>query len=133
ATSLAISNRGTRPVSVEVVGVDPDGNVVFDPDPAALTVEANSASFVKVKLRAAHPFRKGVPQTRPLLVPLTEAGAPTAALVVAVPGREGRLVRAPACRPHRAPAAQRRPSTAGCSSPVRARPPTRCRRGRRCR
>jgi hypothetical protein len=81
-TSLALSNRGTRPVSVEVVGVDPDGNVLFDPEPSALTVEANSASFVKLKVRAAHPFRKGFPQTRQFVVHVTESGAP-APLVVA--------------------------------------------------
>jgi hypothetical protein len=79
---LALSNRGTRPVSVEVAGVDPDGNVLFDPDPSALTVDANSASFVKLKVKAAHPFRKGFPQTRQFVVHVTEAGA-TAPLVVA--------------------------------------------------
>jgi hypothetical protein len=83
ATSLAISNRGTRPVSVEIAGIDPDANVIFDPDPAALTVEPNSAAYVKVKLRAAHPFRKGFPQTRQFMVQVTEAGGPPAPLAVA--------------------------------------------------
>jgi hypothetical protein len=83
-TSLAISNRGTRPVTVEVVGVDPDANVIFDPDPASLTVDPDSAAYVKVKLRAAHPFRKGFPQTRQFVVHVTESGsAPAAPLAVA--------------------------------------------------
>ena len=74
-TTLAISNRGTRAIAAELNGVDPDGNVLFTFDPSPAPVEPDSATFVKVKLRAAHPFRKGFPQTRNFTVVVTEAGA----------------------------------------------------------
>jgi hypothetical protein len=80
---LAIDNRGTRPVSVTVAGSDPDANVLFDVEPPALEVPANSAAFVKVKLRAAHPFRKGTSLTRMFNVVVTEAGGPAQPLAVA--------------------------------------------------
>jgi hypothetical protein len=83
ATTLAVSNRGTRAVTVEITGVEPDGNVKFDIDPLSLTVEPDSASFVKIGLRAVHPFRKGFPLTRQFQVHVTEAGAPAPMAVAA--------------------------------------------------
>ena len=80
---LAIDNRGTRPVAVTVTGSDPDGNLLFAVDPPSLDVPANGASFVKVKLRAAHPFRKGVSLTRMFNVVVTEAGGSQQPLAVA--------------------------------------------------
>jgi hypothetical protein len=80
---LAIDNRGTRPVSVTVAGVDPDANLLFAVEPPALEVPANSAAFVKVKLRAAHPFRKGTSLTRMFNVVVTEAGGAQQPLAVA--------------------------------------------------
>jgi hypothetical protein len=72
---LAIDNRGTRPVSVTVAGLEQEGNLLFSIDPPALEVPANSATFVKVRLRAAHPFRKGTSLTRMFQVVVTDATA----------------------------------------------------------
>lgn len=80
---LAIDNRGTRPVSVTVAGVDPDANLLIAVEPPALEVPANSAAFVKVKLRAAHPFRKGTSLTRMFNVVVTDAGGAEQPLAVA--------------------------------------------------
>jgi hypothetical protein len=72
---LAIDNRGTRPVSVSLAATDPDANLVFAFEPPALEVPANSAAFVKVKLRAAHPFRKGTSLTRMFDVVVSDASS----------------------------------------------------------
>lgn len=71
---LAIDNRGTRAVSVTVAGSDLEGNLLFSVDPPAVEVPANGATFVKVRLRAAHPFRKGPSLTRMFNVVVSEAG-----------------------------------------------------------
>lgn len=75
---LAIDNRGTRAVSVEVAGSDADGHLQVVCDPATVTVPPNSAAFVKVKLRAVHPFRKGPSQTRMFEVVVSEGASPLA-------------------------------------------------------
>ena len=80
---LAIDNRGTRPVAVTVEGSDPDGNLLFSVDPPATEVPANGAVFVKVKLRAAHPFRKGTALTRMFNVVVSEPGGTGQPLAVA--------------------------------------------------
>jgi len=80
---LAVDNRGTRAVAVEVAGVDPDANLLFAVEPPALEVPPNSAAFVKVRLRAAHPFRKGTSLTRMFNVVVTEAGGAEQPLAVA--------------------------------------------------
>ena len=72
---LAIDNRVTKPVSVSVAGVDPDGNQLFAVEPPTIDVPANSAAFVKVKVRAAKTFRKGTSLTRQFQVVTSEAGA----------------------------------------------------------
>ena len=71
---LAIDNRGTQPVSVTVAGVDPDGNVLFSIDPPTVDVPANSAAFVKVRVRAAKTFRKGTSLTRQFEVVASDPG-----------------------------------------------------------
>jgi hypothetical protein len=71
---LAIDNRGTQPVSVSVAGVDPDANLLFAVEPPTVDVPANSAAFVKVKVRAAKPFRKGTSLTRQFEVVASDAG-----------------------------------------------------------
>jgi hypothetical protein len=75
---LAINNRGTRPIQATVVVTDPDQNLAFAPEPPSLTVEPNSASFVKLKVRATKPFRKGPAQTRMFNVVVEENGQPLA-------------------------------------------------------
>ena len=75
---LAVDNRGTRPVSVSVSASDQDGSLLFSVDPPALVVEANSVAFVKVRLRAAHPFRKGMSMTRMFNVVVSEGEQPLA-------------------------------------------------------
>lgn len=80
---LAIDNRGTRPVAVEIAGVDADANLLFSVEPPAVEVPANGAVFVKVELRAAHPFRKGPSLTRMFDVVVTEAGGSQQPLAVA--------------------------------------------------
>jgi hypothetical protein len=80
---LAIDNRGTRAVTVNVEGVDPDANVLFAVEPPTLEVPANSAAFVKVRLRAAHPFRKGTSLTRMFTVAVHDAAGAEQPLAVA--------------------------------------------------
>lgn len=75
---LAIDNLGTRPVTVEVAGTSADGELQIVCDPPSVTVEPNSATFVKVRLRAVRPFRKGPPQTRMFEVVVSEGAAPVA-------------------------------------------------------
>ena len=73
---LAIDNQGTRPVAVEVTAADVDGHLAIECDPPSLTVEPGSASFVKVRLRAVRPFRKGPSLTRPFQVVVSEGAVP---------------------------------------------------------
>lgn len=80
---LAIDNRGTQPVSVRLGATDPDANLVFAFEPPALEVPANSAAFVKVKLRAAHPFRKGTSLTRMFSVVVSDASGSADPIAVA--------------------------------------------------
>ena len=75
---LAIDNRGTRAVTVSVAASDPNGDLTIECDPPTLTVEPNSASFVKVRLRAVKPFRKGPSLTRMFEVVVSEGSVPVA-------------------------------------------------------
>ena len=75
---LAVDNRGTRPVTVEVAGSDVGGELQIVCDPPTVTVEPDSAAFVKVRLRAVRPFRKGPAQTRMFEVVVSEGSSPVA-------------------------------------------------------
>lgn len=70
---LALDNRGTRSVAVTLAALEPEGNLLFSFDPPSLELPPNSASFVKVRLRAARPFRKGTALTRMFQVVVTDA------------------------------------------------------------
>ncbi len=76
--SLAISNTGTRAMRATIAASDPDRNLAFAVEPAEVTAEPDSASFVKVKVRPTKPFRRGAPQTRMFEVTVEEAGQPVA-------------------------------------------------------
>ena len=76
--SLAIDNRGTRPVTVQLGASDVGGELQIVCDPPSLTVEPDSAAFVKVRMRAVHPFRKGPSQTRMFEVVVSEGELPVA-------------------------------------------------------
>ena len=76
--SLSIDNRGTRSVTVDVAGSDAGGELAIACDPPSVTVPANSAAFVKVRLRAVRPFRKGPAQTRMFEVVVSEDTVPVA-------------------------------------------------------
>ena len=75
---LAIDNRGTRPVTLQIAGSDMAGELQIASDPPSVTVEPDSAAFVKVRLRAVHPFRKGPSQTRMFEVVVSEGELPVA-------------------------------------------------------
>ena len=77
-TQLAIDNLGTRAVTVDVAGTDAAGELQITCDPPSVTVEPNSAAFVKVRLRAVHPFRKGPSQSRMFEVVVSEGSATVA-------------------------------------------------------
>lgn len=70
---LALDNRGTRSVAVTLSALEPEGNLLFSFDPPSLELAPNSASFVKVRLRAARPFRSGTALTRMFQVVVTAA------------------------------------------------------------
>ena len=75
---LAIDNSGTRAVGVTVAATDVDGHLQIECDPPSLTVDGNSAAFVKVRVKAVHPFRKGPSLTRMFEVVVSDGTAPVA-------------------------------------------------------
>jgi hypothetical protein len=69
---LAIDNNGNRPVSAEVVAVDPENQLQIKVDPPTLQAEPGTTTLVKTRVKPNKRFLKGAPQTHPfqlLVVP----------------------------------------------------------------
>lgn len=84
--SLAVDNRGNQPVVLSLAGKDPDGALDFRFSPQTLTVEPNSASFAKVRVRNVERLWRGASRTRSFSVVATLASAAAPAGGRAAPG-----------------------------------------------
>jgi uncharacterized protein (DUF2147 family) len=69
---LAVDNNGNRPLSAEVVAVDPENELQIRVDPPTLLAEPGTTTLVRTRIRPNKRFLKGPPQTHPfqlLVVP----------------------------------------------------------------
>jgi len=69
---LAVDNNGNRPVSAEVVAVDPENELKIRVDPPTLVAEPGTTTLVRTRVTPNKRFLKGTPQTHPfqlLVVP----------------------------------------------------------------
>jgi len=69
---LAVDNNGNRPVSAEVVAVDPENELQIRVDPPTLVAEPGTTTLVRTRVKPNKTYLKGAPQTHPfqlLVVP----------------------------------------------------------------
>jgi hypothetical protein len=86
--TLAIDNRGNQPVTVELVGKDPDAVVEFRFSPSTVEVAPGAASFAKVKTRPLDRIWRGTPKTRQFSIIVTQVahGGQKGATITTVDG-----------------------------------------------
>jgi hypothetical protein len=74
---VAIDNRGNVPVTANLAGADPDGQLAVRPRPAAVVVGPGRAEFATIGLRHRRRLWRGAPVTRPFQVTVdTQADPP---------------------------------------------------------
>jgi hypothetical protein len=73
---LAIDNRGNASINLAFAGLDPEGSLTYEFEPAQLTVEPGTAQFAKVKVKRAKHFWRGPNKTLPFSVSADEEGHP---------------------------------------------------------
>ncbi len=69
---LAVDNNGNRPVTAEVVAVDPENELQIKVDHPTLQAEPGTTTLVRARVKPHKTFLKGAPQTHPfqlLVVP----------------------------------------------------------------
>lgn len=88
--TLAIDNRGNRPVTVELTGKDPDAVMEFRFSPSTVEVAPGTAAFAKLKARPLERIWRGTSKTRQFGIIVTQvtAGGPngTKAVLTTVDG-----------------------------------------------
>jgi hypothetical protein len=73
--TLAIDNRGNRPVTVQLTGKDPDAVVEFRFSPQTVEVAPGTARFTKVKARPLERIWRGSPKTRQFTIIVSQVAA----------------------------------------------------------
>jgi hypothetical protein len=74
---LAVDNRGNAPVTAAVSAVDDGDQLLFDVAEPTVSADADTATFVRIKVRPKKRFRRGPNQTRPFNVVVEpEGGTP---------------------------------------------------------
>lgn len=88
--TLAIDNRGNRPVTVELAGKDPDAVMEFRFSSNTVEVAPGTAAFTKIKARPLERIWRGTSKTRQFSIIVTQvtAGGPngTKAVLTTVDG-----------------------------------------------
>ncbi|MEV6416007.1 hypothetical protein [Kribbella sp. NPDC051718] len=88
--TLAIDNRGNRPVTVELTGKDPDAVMEFRFSPSTVEIAPGTAAFSKIKARPLERIWRGTSKTRQFSVIVTQVitGGPngTKAVLTSVDG-----------------------------------------------